>query len=446
MAIERRRSKTPLSVWLAAATAGCLAGGAGWISGAGGMGAAVLAGIGAMATLAGSVLATRGTNGGRSPALTRMMGPNQVRALLDQAPLRIVLKDTAGRYVFLNRSAEAWFGIGTDTALGKHPSEVFPRELAKLYDAADRLVLETDQPQQTQIAHPRGDRVFHSSVMKYPIHADDGAIVGIGAIGTDVTGRFDAERALLDAKEAAERANHLKSAFLAAMSHELRTPLNAIIGFSDLIDMELYGPVGDPRYREYVRDVGASGRHLLGIVNDILDLARIEAGREALNEETIDLEEVIDNVMRTMQVHADRGGVDLRLRVVRALPHLYCDARRVRQILFNLVSNAVKFTPSGGLVTVAARVVGDLEIEVRDTGVGIPAHEIPALFEPFNRVINHLTRGAEGAGLGLALTQRFVQMHGGSISVSSAPGTGTVVTVRLPAARLVEHADADMPG
>ena len=446
MAIRGYRTKLSPLVWVMSVSAGIVAGITGWALGTGSIGAAGLACIGVAATLAGAFSVGQGPYGAPLPPLTRMMGPNQLRALLDQAPLRIVLKDTAGHYVLLNRSAEAWFGVATEVALGKHAYQVFPPELAKLYDAADRLVLETGRPQQTQIAHPRGERVFHASVMKYPIHGDDGTIIGIGAIGTDVTGRFEAERALLDAKEAAERANHLKSAFLAAMSHELRTPLNAIIGFSDLIDMEPYGPVGDPRYREYVRDVGASGRHLLGIVNDILDLARIEAGREALTEETIDLEELLDNVMRTMQVRADRGGVDLRLRIMRALPPLYCDARRVRQILFNLVSNAVKFTPSGGLVTVAARVVGDLEMEVRDTGVGIPAHEIPALFEPFNRVINHLMRGAEGAGLGLALTQRFVQMHGGSISVSSAPGTGTVVTVRLPAARLVEPVEAEIRG
>jgi len=438
--------KLPAQAWAAAVAAGFVSGIAAYAFGGGWPAAATLALLGAVAAVGGAAL-----NGGKSRAVTagplaRIMGPSQVRALLDQAPLRITVKDAAGYYILLNRSAEEWFGISADAALGKHARDIFPPELAKRYDAADRLVLDTGRVQQTQMVHPRGDRIFHASVMKYPILADDGMVVGVGTIGTDITGRFEAERALLDAKEAAERSNHLKSAFLAAMSHELRTPLNAIIGFSDLIDMQPYGPLGDRRYAEYVRDIGSSGRHLLGIVNDILDLARIEAGREALTEETIDLEELLESVMRTMQIHAERGQVDLRLRIPRALPRLHCDARRVRQILFNLVSNAVKFTPHGGLVTVAARVVGDLEIEVRDTGIGIAPQEIPALFEPFNRIVNHLTRGAEGAGLGLALTQRFVQMHGGTISVSSAPGTGTVVTVRVPAERLIEHVEADAPG
>ncbi|MFN4087693.1 MAG: ATP-binding protein [Alphaproteobacteria bacterium] len=405
--------------------------------------AILLAAMAGASVLAGVALAKLLPPGdGAATPFTRLMGEAQMRALLDHAPARITLKDTQGRFVLVNRSTEEWFGVQAKDVLGRAAIDVYPAGLGRVYDEVDRLVIETGRPQQTQAEHRRPEGVAYSSVLKFPIRGDDGTITGVGTIGTDVTARHRAEQALLDAKEAAERASHLKSAFLAAMSHELRTPLNAIIGFSELMEMEPFGPLGDERYRAYIRSVGDGGRHLLGIVNDILDLARIEAGREAIVEEEVELDALLEGVMRTMQVHADRGRVDLRLRMMRKPPPFRCEPRRLRQIVFNLVSNAVKFTPAGGAVTVTARTMPDLEIEVSDTGIGIPEHRISELFEPFSRIVNHMTRDTEGAGLGLPLTQRFVELHGGTISLASAPGAGTTVTVRLPASRFVGDAPA----
>ena len=260
----------------------------------------------------------------------------------------------------------------------------------------------------------------------------DGSIVGIR---TDITELKHRERALFEAKEVAESANRAKSEFLANISHELRTPLNAIIGFSELIIAETLGPIAKP-YREYMQDVLNSGRHLLEVINDILDLAKAESGQLDLNEEALELKGLVDGVLRLMRERAMRNHLDLSGEVSALLPPLRADPRKLRQILLNLISNAIKFTPAGGSVTVTAErePAGDLLLRVTDTGIGIAAEDISTALKPFGQVDGTLSRKYTGTGLGLPLTRAMVELHGGEVRIESELDRGTSVIVRLPAA------------
>ncbi|MBS0295460.1 MAG: PAS-domain containing protein [Proteobacteria bacterium] len=233
-------------------------------------------------------------------------------------------------------------------------------------------------------------------------------------------------------KTRAEAANRAKSEFLANMSHELRTPLNAINGFSEIMVSELYGPVGDRRYKEYAQDILSSGQHLLALINDILDMAKIEAGKLNLKFEPISIEEVAEDVLRLMRDRAEKAGLTLASEVPE-LPEVEADYRAVKQILLNLISNAVKFTPSGGRVTVRARTSGgDMQLQVRDTGIGISAEDLKRLAQPFEQVETQHSKTQQGSGLGLALTKSLIEMHGGRLDLASEQGLGTTVTVTLP--------------
>jgi signal transduction histidine kinase len=229
-----------------------------------------------------------------------------------------------------------------------------------------------------------------------------------------------------------EIANQHKSAFLANMSHELRTPLNAVIGFSEMLAARYFGDLTD-KQAEYVNDIHGSGKHLLSLINDILDLSKIEAGRMELEAAEFDLRAALENAITLVRERAQRGGVALRLDTDPALGAFVGDERKLKQVVLNLLSNAVKFTPRGGTVDVAARRADDaVEIAVRDTGQGIAPEDHEAIFEAFRQVGTDVTRKREGTGLGLALTRRFVELHGGTIRVASAVGKGSTFTVRLP--------------
>jgi PAS domain S-box-containing protein len=229
-----------------------------------------------------------------------------------------------------------------------------------------------------------------------------------------------------------EIADQHKSAFLANMSHELRTPLNAVIGFSEMLAARYFGEL-TAKQAEYVNDIHGSGKHLLSLINDILDLSKIEAGRMELDLAEFDLRGALDNALTLVRERAQRGGVALRLETDPRLAAFRGDERKLKQVVLNLLSNAVKFTSNGGSVSVVAKQVdGAVEIAVRDTGVGIAPADQEAIFEAFRQVGTDVTRKREGTGLGLALTRRFVELHGGTIRVESAPGKGSTFTVRLP--------------
>ncbi len=280
---------------------------------------------------------------------------------------------------------------------------------------------------------------------------DDGSTV---RLRTDITGikrREDAlrraEAASRAAHQAADLANRAKSEFLANMSHELRTPLNAIIGFSEILAAETFGPIESLQYRGYIKDILDSGTHLARLIGDILDGAKVEAGRLELDEGIVDVAAGIESCVRLMAEPAENGKVDIAVELPPRLPALYADERKIHRILLNLMSNAVKFTPPGGTVTVTAGIDGDgrLFLAVADTGIGIANEDLGKVMAPFGQVASALTRGHQGAGLGLPLTKAMVELHGGFLDLESQPNVGTTVTVHLPAERLRPAIDPAAP-
>jgi len=238
-------------------------------------------------------------------------------------------------------------------------------------------------------------------------------------------------------KVRAEAANKAKSEFLANMSHELRTPLNAINGFSEIMVGEMFGPLGDARYKEYAGDILSSGQHLLALINDILDMSKIEAGKMNLKFEPLTVEDVVEDAVRLVRNRADSAGLALELEFPRDLPEVEADYRAVKQVLLNLLSNAIKFTPRGGRVTVRAEARRDptgerIRISVRDTGIGIAADDLKRLAQPFEQIESQHSKTQQGTGLGLALTKSLVEMHGGALDIQSAPGEGTTVAFSVP--------------
>jgi two-component system cell cycle sensor histidine kinase PleC len=239
-----------------------------------------------------------------------------------------------------------------------------------------------------------------------------------------------------DEKIRAEGANKAKSEFLANMSHELRTPLNAINGFSEIMVNELFGPLGDKRYAEYAQDILTSGQHLLALINDILDMAKIEAGKLNLKFEPLRVLDAIEDSARLMRNRAEAAGLELVIEVPE-LPEIEGDMRALKQVLLNLLSNAVKFTPRGGRITIlAALEMGPqgerVRVGVKDTGIGISDKDMERLARPFEQIESQLSKTQQGSGLGLALTKSLVEMHGGAVEIDSAPGKGTTVSFTLP--------------
>jgi len=240
---------------------------------------------------------------------------------------------------------------------------------------------------------------------------------------------------LRDARDVAELANASKSQFLANMSHELRTPLNAIIGFSEVMNGELFGPIENERYKDYVGDIHKSSSHLLSLINDILDLSKIEADRYELYEEELEVLDVVASCEKMMRHRSEEAGVNLDVTVEEGLPLLMADKRALRQIVLNLVSNAVKFTPKGGDIELAAFLEPDhrMAFRVTDTGIGMEKKDIPVAFEPFRQIGKESSvYSTEGTGLGLPLTRALARMHGASLVIESEPGIGTTITIRMP--------------
>jgi PAS domain S-box-containing protein len=270
-------------------------------------------------------------------------------------------------------------------------------------------------------------------------------VPGIGIVGfrADVTQEIETQSALRQARDAAEAANRAKSQFLANMSHELRTPLNAIIGFSEVIESQMFGPVGNKRYAEYASDIAASGRHLVSLIGDVLDMSKIEAGGYELEESQFEVDAWLAATLALMRGHAHARSLLLTIDAA-ALSGavLRADSRALRQVLINLLSNAIKFSPTGGQVQIAARVTSvALEIAVQDAGIGISPDELAHVAEPFRQAQGIANRFG-GTGLGLSISKRLVELHGGQLTLESKLGIGTIARIALPLARVVSRAAA----
>jgi signal transduction histidine kinase len=267
-----------------------------------------------------------------------------------------------------------------------------------------------------------------------------------GIVGTmiDITEEKRREQELRRARDAAEIANRSKSEFLANMSHELRTPLNAIIGFSELMKNEVLGPIGVPSYGGYVRDIHESAQHLLGIINDILDLSRVEAGKLKLFESTMNIVAVVQGVVRLISERATDAAVKIAVEAPPDMPALWADERLVKQMLINLLANAVKFTPRGGQVTVRLQqdAAGAIAVLITDTGIGISETDMAKVMEPFGQADGSLRRRYDGTGLGLPLVRSFVELHGATFDLDSRVGAGTTAIVRFPVERTLKSAPA----
>ncbi len=354
----------------------------------------------------------------------------QYRDAFENAVVGMFRTTPDGRYLAANRALARMYGFAD------------PEQLkAELTDIGAQLYVERDRREAFRRRLIENDAVrgFESEIRRR-----DGSVAWIAESARAVR---DAAGALLyyegmveDVTEAkrvrqAEAAAQAKANFLANMSHELRTPLNAVLGFSDVMVSELFGPL-PPRYRDYAGLIHEAGSHLLRLINDVLDLAKVDAGRLDLRDEILSVPELIAACLHLVREAAERGGVRIEVAVREPLPRVRGDGLRLKQILLNLLSNAVKFTPAGGTVAVRAEVgPAGLTVAVQDTGPGIAAADLERVMEPFSQA--DTARAHEGTGLGLPLARRLAELHGGSLDLESAPGQGTTARLRLPAERLV---------
>jgi PAS domain S-box-containing protein len=332
--------------------------------------------------------------------------------------------------------------------LGYEPAEMMKKDIRDLAHPDDLVVLQQalgalhDGAERSTVIyrgrHRNGHYIWLEVAMRMVRDPETGQPRELVASSRDISSRKVTELQLARAKEAAEIASRAKSNFLSGMSHELRTPLNAIIGFSELMSRQMFGPLGNARYVAYATDIKVSGEHLLQLINDILDHAKIEAGHLELHEEVLEATAMVDFAMQMLALEAQKN----RLTVTNDVPpgiRLLGDERRIRQILLNLLSNAIKYTPPDGSIRVAARFseTGDLVLSVTDTGIGIAQSDLALMLQPFTQIDNDRNRGGQGTGLGLTLTKQLAELHGGRLEIESEIGVGTTVSVWIPGSRVL---------
>ncbi len=356
-------------------------------------------------------------------------------------PVILNVKDRESRYLLMNRYQAQLYGTTAEEAVGKTAAELLGRDYGSYTQRIDADVMASG------VATPFFEESYAAAdgvvrrwlTSKVPVADANGAVWGVATVATDISDRVRLEEALRQAKEEAEAASRAKSGFLAAMSHELRTPLNAVIGFAEILHGQALGPIGTPDYIDYAGHILSSGQHLLALINDVLDFARIESGSLTLNIRPVDLNALLRSSLDTIARTATAAGVILVTDITDQKVIIRADSQRLRQVMLNVAGNAVKFTPRDGQVSVTMRpdMRGGAIITVADSGVGISEANLPRIFEPFWQADSGLDRLKEGAGIGLPLARQLVALHGGRLELESRLGEGTKVTMRLP-----EHRDS----
>jgi two-component system cell cycle sensor histidine kinase PleC len=329
------------------------------------------------------------------------------------------------------------FGVDKETfrpTMDGVNSLILKRDLIKIYKTFKRAERHRqDYALEFRVRRPLGGVRYIHCEGRCKVDSKTGKVEALFGIMQDITENTLHEKALLEAKEAAENAYASKTRFLANMSHELRTPLNAIIGFSEMIQRQLLGPVGNARYLDYIGGIRESGEHLLNLINDILDMSKIEIGKYELHVEEFNIGKLIRLAVHMIESRAQDAQVRLITDNIPEDMHIVADRRAIMQVLLNLLSNAVKFTPAEGEIEISCvEELGGIVISVADTGIGIPKDKIDVVTMPFEQVDSALTRKHEGSGLGLAITKDLVELHGGTLEINSVLGQGTIVSVMLP--------------
>lgn len=361
-----------------------------------------------------------------------------LESILENIPSTIFVKDAGDlKYIRLNKAGETLLGISRDQVIGKGDEELFPNDDVEKFIAEDREVLGTsgymEHPEMLTSTVTRGDVYLHTR--KVRIANDEGDPVYLLGISDDITEKIKADEILRAALDSAERANRAKSEFLASMSHELRTPLNAIIGFAQVMLVEVFGKHTSPKYLEYAGDIERSSSHLLGIINDILDLSKIEAGQFDLDAEDIDLTDNINECIKLVAVNGDADDPRFTVDIPPALSSIYTDSQAFRQIMINILSNADKYTPMDGKIIVSATPGDDgaTVVEVTDTGSGIAEKDLERVLEPFGQARGNVNLTHQGTGLGLSISSKLMALQGGTLVIESEFGKGTRVFLTFPA-------------
>ena len=365
----------------------------------------------------------------------------EMRAIVDTATDGVVLIAADSTIRSISRAAEALFGFDNDAVVGKPFASLFAIESQRA--AQDYLNGLTEHGVASVLNDGREVIGREAQGRFIPLFMTIGRLPndsGYCAVVRDITQWKRAEEELTQARAQAERTSSQKTDFLARVSHEIRTPLNAIIGFSELMIDEKFGPIGNDRYRDYLRDINRSGNHVLDLVNDLLDISKIEAGEQDMAYEAVSLNDTLAEIVAMMQPQANRERVIIRSSFASRLPEVVADLRSVRQIALNLLSNAVRYTQAGGqvIVSTAYEPSGDIVMRVRDTGIGMSQAEIEQALKPFKQINTLKKRGrGDGTGLGLPLTKAMVEANRAKFSILSAPGEGTLVEITFPSTRVL---------
>ena len=356
-------------------------------------------------------------------------------------PVILNLKDRDSRYLLMNRHQARLYGTTPEDAVGKTAADLLGADYGRYTRRIDAEVMASGKASGFyEETYPLADGSMRRWLTcKVPVGGADHTVWGVTTVSIDITDRVRLEDGLRQAKEEAEAASRAKSGFLAAMSHELRTPLNAVIGFAEILHQQSLGPIGTADYVDYAGHILSSGQHLLTLINDVLDFARIESGSMTLSIRPLDLGALLRGSLDSMARGATTAGVTLRKELAEHPITIRADAQRLRQVMLNVAGNAVKFTPRGGSVTVTLQpdMRGGAIITVADSGVGISEANLQHVFEPFWQADSGLDRLREGAGIGLPLARQLVTLHGGRLELNSRVGEGTKVTIHLP-----EHRDS----